>query len=576
MEKQTTGRALPSVLAEGRGWSLFRLALWGLAQSAVTAASVWLIRRASDGLFVADASSPPPLGIALGFVGLAMLAATLQFLNRTETQSLGQRYVAAVRVVLFRQLLALPLDTLRARRQGHLMLRFLGDLGSLRRWLSHGIAPLTTVFASLLGGVLALAHLHRPLALAVGGVLCLTLLLVLAAGPVLQSRVRLARRRRSQLAGNLGEKFRSAPLIRLGNRAEREVARLAQHNQQLVTALLSETRCATLVRGLPLLCAGLSNGVVLLLGLGAVSSGQTTPGTVIAAMVVTGMLSAPLGALSRVFEHWQRYRVARQKLQSFLDLPAMDGDRFPRLRPGPGHLELARLDLDGVLQDISASMAPGEIILLTGANGAGKSTLLQAIARLRPVAGGAIRLDAQDLAHRDGASVHRAVALASAELPLVQGSVDKNLRYFRAGADAAQVDRICTLCRLQSTLAGLPAGRGTRLREGGQPLTVGQQQRVILARALMARPRLLLLDLADAQLDIEGREALQAVLATRPCGIILATQDARWLSHADRVWYLADGQLREDLPAARVLAGEALAARHLGVTPPQREAGKPG
>jgi ABC-type bacteriocin/lantibiotic exporter with double-glycine peptidase domain len=175
-------------------------------------------------------------------------------------------------------------------------------------------------------------------------------------------------------------------------------------------------------------------------------------------------------------------------------------------------------------------------------------------ARLVQPDAGTVRLDGQDLAHHSLASVRAAISMAGPDLPLLRGSVDRNLRYRWPDAPADEVARVCALCGIDEILAALPEGAETRLSEGGGNLSAGQRQRIALARALLGEPRVLLLDEADANLDPGAAAVVDRVLAAFPGTVLLVTHRPERLAAADAIWHVSGGRLVETGPPDAVLA----------------------
>jgi len=268
---------------------------------------------------------------------------------------------------------------------------------------------------------------------------------------------------------------------------------------------------------------------------------------VVAALAVEGILVAPLHELARVFEYWQAARISREKIGRFLALPRMHGSAATgRRRPrGKGRLSFRGVSVHQALEDVSAKAAAGRITALVGPNGSGKSTLLALAAGLAEPDGGRVLLDGKDLARLRPRDVRRAVGIAAADLPLLRGTLRKNLCYRARTVNDEELQRVCALCGVDEIIAALPDGLDTRLREDGQGLSLGQRRRIALARALMGTPDVLLLDEIDSNLDAASRSALERVLAVFPGTVLIATHDEELAQRADAVWRLEGGRIRE-------------------------------
>jgi len=194
---------------------------------------------------------------------------------------------------------------------------------------------------------------------------------------------------------------------------------------------------------------------------------------------------------------------------------------------------------------VTTAAEPGAVVALVGPNGAGKSTLLSLAARLIDPDEGRVVLDGQDLAKHSLASVRRAIGMMSPDLPLLRGTIDKNLRYRWPDAPVEEIDRVKALCEIDKVLAELPEGEQTRVTEGGGNLSLGQRQRIALARALLGRPSILLLDEADAHLDHDSRAVLERILAEYRGTVLLVTHSGDRLADVDTIWRMKAGRLVE-------------------------------
>src|SRR5262245_39162482 len=297
---------------------------------------------------------------------------------------------------------------------------------------------------------------------------------------------------------------------------------------------------------------GLAHVVVLVVGIhqcvvGAGAPGATTPGIVVGALMLTGLVVPQLHELERVFEYWQGARISFEKLEGFLALPTMaaGAGRRRRRRRNEGEIAFEDASVEGALDGVRAVAKPGQLTVVLGANGAGKSTLLGLAAGLIDPTGGRVLLDGHDLRELRARDLRRAIGMVGSGLPLLRGSLRRNLRYRWPAAPQQELDRVCALCGADELLQELPDGLDTRIGEGGAGLSLGQRQRIALARALLGSPDVLLLDEVDANLDQPSRAALERVLAHHPGTILLATHDVELARAADAVWRLEAGRLVE-------------------------------
>ncbi len=267
--------------------------------------------------------------------------------------------------------------------------------------------------------------------------------------------------------------------------------------------MVNRARALALIRCIPEAGATLTAGALLLVGAIEVASGVATPGDVIAALTLLGTLIAPLRDLARVFDYRRAFLVAREKLASFFSLEPLrpTGQALTALKPGPGQLRFDDLSVANALTGVDAEVKPGAIVALVGPSGAGKSTLLMCAAGLLRPDRGRVWLDGQDIDTCDPDSFHRAIGFAAADLPLLRGTIESNLRLRCPQATDEELARVIACCDLEVTLRTLPQGLKTPITEGGRNLSAGIRQRLCLARALIGSPSLLLLDDIDTEFD---------------------------------------------------------------------------
>lgn len=574
-------RTLPAIFAQDRRWIFIRLVMNGVLQALMIVGSMLLVRHAFDVLLNPAFDDPEvnlfemtevgTIGLfAAGLLSCTGFAALLRLLEQIDAERLGQGYVHRVRIALYDQMCKFAPRALSRRSSGATMLRFVGDLSALRRWVSLGLAR---IVVSGIVSVLALGFLaYLDLYLALSSLLILSLGLAgnLKLGPRMQQAVSEARRLRGRLAGNINEKIQAFNVLQAFNQTDRERKKFRSQSDKLRLAMVTQARSAGQMRVISEGSTALSMALVLSLGALEVFRGMTSAGNVVAAMAVVGFLSNAFRGLGRVHEYRQSARVSESKILEFLKSRTMRGrsPTLPPLQVTAGSIRFEKIALDDCLRGITAFAPGGSRVALVGPNGAGKSTLLQIAARLIDPSSGRVLIDDQNLVECNLQSVRSVIGIISPDLPLLRGSVRYNLSYRWPCATETEIERVRKLCQLDEFLETLPGGEAFRLQEAGKNLSLGQRHRLAVARAILGDPALLIVDEIDANLDPHAAEVLDRVMDDFAGTILMVTRSKSRLARADYIWHLEAGQLiriEEQAPVKALLDGSRLQVEPLNI-----------
>lgn len=512
------------------------LALIGVGQAAATV----LVATLVDDLFGQAAAGLETAAWPLVLLGLAIPAVSwLRYRERLDGERLGQAVAHHVRRRLADHLVRLPSVTGR-RASGDVLLRFIGDLGALRNWYARGVVSLLVAVPVVAGGIGAITWLDSRMGIAICAAFGLVAVAQMRMSAHLRGAGDTARRMRGRLASDVAERVDALASVQAFGRSAKEARRIERRSQNLAEAMIERARWSGLLRGTTEWIALGAPVVVIVVWL---MSGESDVGVGASTMAVGAMLTPRVRELGRVLEHYTLAGISRDRIAEFLARNLLDERRDGKgLRRRQGHLKLKDVSLRGVFEGVSAEVRPGARIALVGRNGAGKSRLLGVIAGLEDPTSGTVVLDRQDLTLRRRASLRKVVALAGVDTPLMRGTVDGNIHY-GARASEEEAAAIRELGGYDALVEDLPRGGATRLGPGGKGLSQGQKRRVILLRALMRRPLVLLLDEVESGMDDDGLAALTRVFERFEGVILMATHDPDWSRRCDAVWRLEGGRL---------------------------------
>jgi ABC-type multidrug transport system fused ATPase/permease subunit len=285
---------------------------------------------------------------------------------------------------------------------------------------------------------------------------------------------------------------------------------------------------------------------VLWLGGRALIHGELTAGKLVAFFLYTFVVAGALGDVSDLWSSLQRAAGATDRLFAVIDtVPEIRSPDRPRALPaGKGAVKLERVSFaypsrrgQPVLTDVELEVAPGEVVALVGSSGAGKSTILSLLHRFYDVDAGRVLFEGVDVRELALGDLRRSFAMVAQEPVLFSGTIRDNIAYGRDGATTADIERAARDAYAHDFIAGFPDGYATVIGERGTKLSGGQKQRIALARALIADPRVLILDEATSNLDAESEAAVQAALARLMHGrtTIIVAHRLSTVRDADRI-----------------------------------------
>ncbi len=525
--------------------------LGACAGLAVLGTSGWLITRAAE--------RPPVLALLAAIVvvrALGLTRAIARYYERLASHDVALRRLAELRADFFARLAP------RVGRPGlpgaaDLLTRFTSDVDELQHHQLRVILP--GIIAALAGlGVSAAGVVISPaagLALATG-LLVATVVVPLATHALARRAARRPGNVRAAYAARLTEALELGPQLAVAGRSDEQLERLRAASRDLARADRGQAAVAAAGAGAAVLVAGASLAAVLAVAGPAAAAGELEPVWLGAlALLAVGAFETS-SALPEAALRLVGVRAARARLVQATAGPELTPapERPVALPARPATLTARRIVHSPggaagprVLDGIDLTIEPGRRLAILGPSGTGKSTLASLLARLTDPDAGTIALGATDLRDADPAAVRDRIRLAGQDAHLLAGTIAANVRIGRQDASDAEVDAALRDAGLGDWLAALPVRAETLVGEDGVAVSGGQRQRIGLARALVSRAEVLVLDEPTAMLDpATARSVLEDVLrATEGRTLVLITHDPTGLEPFDAVLELRDGRLRD-------------------------------
>jgi ATP-binding cassette, subfamily B, bacterial len=544
--------ALAGVTEHRRWQGLIGLSLVGFVQSLSLLFFIMQIRNrimAQEGPFLE--------GLLL-VVPLVLLLSVGRFMERTVAEKIAQSYIHDVRNQIFSHFLRLPTgDALRVGR-GTLLMRLTGDLLALRNWLVEGVARLTVLSVWVVVALVTLLVIDPLLVVALSALSLAAVPIYWLGGRYFYNASSNTRKHRSRLMNYMSQRIAAVALIQSMNQTGREERRFRRLSNEMHSWQLKRAQGGGLLRGSTEFISLTLVGLLALVGHNRVVSGQLSADQFVIVIIVALYMLPQLRRLGRVYEYWTQYQLARYKLQRFLlRAPVAAGGRMLKLKVGAAVAVSLSIRAEG--QGALKLSAPAKArVVLSGASGSGKSRLLRALAGIEPMPGLSARLGDTALDKLAVNERQRRIVLISEPSSFWQTSIRANLTYGMRRGDQQDIEQAIDLCGLRSLADRLPKGLDSRLGAKGIQLSSAEEFRLMLARALLRRPSLLLIDHTAASSSAEIDELLACVSDAFSGTLIVARTDGNGPQWATTFWTLSPeslGVLREFPGAARRQGG---------------------
>lgn len=501
---------LPPLLNSARRAGLARVAGLTVMQGVAAGAGAFATRALFEAMRGDQALPRTALAV---LVGAGLVFAAMRIAARQAGERIGQDYARDIRAALFNQAARMPAQAVSQRRSGYMALRFVGDMTAFRNWPALGLPGLVAAAVLIPAALSILWFLHPTLAMAVGGLVLLSVTAITAGGLSLPTTQRRLRARRARIAAEMAERMPIAPhLDRLGRRRT-ELALLDRLTDRMITMALRQRLVVESIKAVPDAAAGLSAAVVLVLG----HRIGLEAGTLAASLAVLGLLVAPLRDLGAAWDYWSAFRAAAIKAGAALDRQPRDLYRDRRsLPPGPISVELVEVPLISA-PPLSCKIAPGTVAVLPmSPNDA--MALNSMLLGLDDAGTGRILLSGLNFRDLSRGTLRRNIALIGPSPQILRGSLRRVLTLGCDGRpDDRRLARLATEHGLGPLLERL-GGLDGRVQERGHNLTVDECDAISLVRLHLLRARLILVA------PDTGREAmvyLQRYLSKRVATVVM-------------------------------------------------------
>jgi ABC-type multidrug transport system fused ATPase/permease subunit len=512
--------------------------------------------------------------VVIAFLLSAVLVWVMTYLQTYLVGWVGQRALADLRIRIFTHLQSLPIGFYESRPAGVLISRMTNDVEALDSLVTDSVVTLFQAGLTLLGTVVILLTLDVKLAL-----ITFCVFPLLAAGSLWFRLVSAGAFRRTRetigsITAYLQETLSGIRVVRSFGQEPLHEAQFAELNADNRDANMTTVRLNAAYFPAVEMLSGVAVAAIVLYGGYQAIEGSITVGTVVAFIAALSFLFDPIQQLSQLYTTYQSGMAALEKIFQLLDVR-------PDLEDRENALELARIEgeirfedisfayarrngsADGeppvlALEDVSLHVSPGETVALVGATGAGKSTMAKLVARFYDPTEGRVLVDGHDLREISSSSLRSQMGIVPQEAFLFSGTIRENISFGRPDATDEEVAAAAAAVGVDEFIGELEEGYETEVGERGAQMSAGQRQLIAFARALIADPRILVLDEATSNVDLhtESRieEGLRRLLSGRT-SIVIAHRLST-IRQAGRIVVLEHGHIAEQGTHEELIAAE--------------------
>jgi ATP-binding cassette subfamily B multidrug efflux pump len=473
----------------------------------------------------------------------------------------GQLTISQMRVELFAHLQKLPLRFFDRNPAGDLMSRIVNDIDVITQLLGQGLNMMIGSLFTLIGIIIAMFILDYRLSLASLSVVPILVIMTQLFATMARRAYRKTRESIGDVSSDIQEEIAGVKVAQAFTRTEVNRERFAQRNAVNRDANMTAT-AITAAFG-PLVAVLSSIGTAIVAGYGGylVINNSVTPGTVVAFLTYVAFFFMPIQAISQFFTTAQSAIAAAERTFTLIDMPTdmpvephqhpvtalTGGVQFNDVWFRYGARKGESGEGDWVLRNVNLDVKPGEMIAVVGPTGSGKTSLVSLIPRLYDVTKGSISIDGRTLKDYQAQSLRQHMSMVLQETFLFSDTVRNNIRYGKLDADDAAIEAAARDANAHQFIMALPNGYDTLLGTSGVSLSQGQRQLIGIARAILAKPQLLILDEATSSVDTRTevliQQALERLLRGRTSFVIAHRLST--VRGADRIVVLDHGTIVE-------------------------------